>query len=226
MSTDTPPGYPFTINGRPASSSVQAPTQPQLLTDAGFEPPDDFVLIERTATGTRVVSSDDVIQLGNPPVEFFAFASGVGYELTLNGHSIWWGHDKIEIREIRTLGNVADDQDLIWEREDGNVEVVPLEGKFSLGSKRVEHLITKKRPVKPEYEYFVDSVEYRTEHAELTGAQIIARIPNWNPANSLVLEGQGSEPDEMIRPSTIVIFKGRPMPARFIIVPPATFGSA
>jgi hypothetical protein len=225
MNTETKQDYPYTINGRAATTTHRTPTQAQVLTDAGFEPADDFILIQRTPHGTRVVSTDDVLELGSGSAEFFAFESGASYELTLNEHSIWWGAEKIEIKEIRALGNVPDEDELIWEREDGSSEVLPTQGKFGLRSKGVEHLKTRKRPPKPTvYHYFVDIVEYTTDHESLTGAQITAKVPGWNPANSLVLEGQGSEQDEVIRPTTTVVFKGRETPAHFIIVPPATFG--
>ncbi len=225
MNSEAKQEYPYTINGRAAATPHRSPTPDQLLTDAGFEPADDFVLIQRTSHGTRVVSTEDSLDLGGASTEFFAFESGVSYELTLNDHSIWWGVDKIEIQEIRTLGNVPEDEELLWEREDGSSEVLPTQGKFNLRGKGVEHLKTRKRPPHPTvYEYFVDNVKYTTEHESLTGAQITAKIAGWNPANSLVLEGHGSEPDEVIRPTTTVVFKGRETPARFIIVPPATFG--
>jgi hypothetical protein len=91
----------------------------------------------------------------------------------------------------------------------------------------VEHLRSHKRPIEPTvYEYFVSGKPYCTELAEITGAQITAKIPNWNAADSLVLEGDGAAPDEVIRPTTVVKLKGRKMPAHFAIVPPATFGRA
>jgi hypothetical protein len=225
MNSEDKQKYPYTINGRPAAATDRHATAVQVLTDAGFEPADDFILIQRTPHGTRVVSTDDAFDLGNGSMEFFAFENGVSYELTLNQHSIWWGAEKIEIQQIRSLAHVPVDDDLIWEREDGSSEILPTQGKFGLRGKGVEHLKTRKRPPKPAvYNYFVDHIEYTTEHESLTGAQITAKVPGWNPANSLVLEGQGAEQDEVIRATTTVAFKGRETPARFIIVPPATFG--
>lgn len=225
MTTESQQGYPYQINGKSATTVDSTPTSAQVLSDAGFEPAEDFVLIMRTAHGTRVVSSDDVLDLTEPQKEFFAFESGASFELTVNGHSIWWGNTKIEIKEIRNLGNVPEEDDLIWERIDGENEVLALQGNFDMHDQGIEHLKTHKRPSPPTvYHYFIDAVEYHTDQSELTGAQIMARIPDWNPVNSLVLEGDGSEPDEVIRPTTTVMFKGRETPAHFAIVPPATFG--
>lgn len=218
----TEQGYPYQINGKTASTDDKTPTSAQVLADAGFEPAEDFVLIKRTEHGTRVVSSDDVLDL-TVSEEFFAFATGTIFELTVNGHSIWWGSPKIDIKEIRHLGNVSDNDDLIWVRIDEENEVLGLHGHFNLHDKGIEHLKTRTK-AEVEYHYFVDTVEYCTDQPELTGAQIMAKIPDWDPANSLVLEGDEAEPDEVIHPTTVVLFKGRETPAHFAIVPPATFG--
>jgi hypothetical protein len=50
------------------------------------------------------------------------------------------------------------------------------------------------RPVE-KYFYFVDGVRYETDQEVLTGAQIKARIPNFENALVLMLEGTGKEPD-------------------------------
>ena len=225
MTTELQQSYPYQINGKTANTIDSTPTLAQVLAEAGFEPAEDFVLIMRTAHGSRVVSSDDILDLTGSTKEFYAFESGNCFELTVNGHSIWWGSQKIDIKEIRYLGNVPEEDDLIWERIEDENEVLALQGTFDMHEKGIEHLKTHKRPnTETEYHYFVDAVEYSTVQAELTGAQIMAKIPDWNPANSLVLEGDGTEPDEVIRPTTMVVFKGREAPLHFAIVPPATFG--
>jgi hypothetical protein len=227
VSSETPKGFSYTINGRTASTADSTPTGRQILSDAGFEPADDFILIARATYGSKVVSLDEVINVESSAAVFFAFEGGKIFELTVNDHSIFWGKDKIKIEEIRSLGNVPDTDDLIWERDTQAPEVLPEHGDFSLRGEGVEHLRTKTRPPVPShFVYFVDNVEYKTEHESLTGAQIIAKVVGWNPENSLVLEGEGSDPDEVIRPTTTVIFKGRATPAHFISVPPATFGGS
>jgi hypothetical protein len=227
MSTDTQKGFPYTVNGQAVSTRDPTPTGNQLLSDAGFEPADDYILIQRTAHGTKVISSDEVVPVGEGAYEFFAFGAGEAFVLTVNEHSLYWGEEKIKVEQIRTLANVPEDHELVWEREGEKPEVLDDRGLFSMAPKGVEHLRTKERPpAPPGYIYFVDDVEYTTHEVSLTGAQIIARVPDWNPANALVLEGEGSERDEVIPPTASVAFKGRKSPARFIAVPPATFGRA
>jgi hypothetical protein len=80
------------------------------------------------------------------------------------------------------------------------------------------------KPVKQEYFYFVDDKKYETDQAVLTGAQIKAQIPNLDRTYSLVLEGTGKEPDQIIGDDTPVSLKKDEGPKRFTLVPPATFG--
>jgi len=76
----------------------------------------------------------------------------------------------------------------------------------------------------PKYEFFVDGNKYETEHASLTGAQIKALIPGFDPTYSLFLEEQGDAPDLQIGDDTSVSLQKDKGPRRFYTVPPATFG--
>ena len=77
---------------------------------------------------------------------------------------------------------------------------------------------------KEQYFFFVGSEKYESDLPELTGAQIKAKIPNWNPADSLTLEGRGKEPDKLISDTDVVSLKKEHGPLHFIIVPSANFG--
>ena len=113
----------------------------------------------------------------------------------------------------------------MWVRDESTNVVLGDEDFLELKATGVEHFRSHKRPTEPVvYRYFVNGTEYTTELPEVTGAQVTARIPDWNPANSLVLESEGSAPDEVVHPNTVVVLKGRTSPAHFTIVPPATFG--
>ncbi|MEK6805725.1 MAG: hypothetical protein AABY95_03650 [Pseudomonadota bacterium] len=226
MTTTNERRYPYLVNGQEAFTLNPRPLSNQLLKDAGFEPADDYTLIQRTARGTRIVAPDEVADLTQGAKEFFAFDSGVLYTLTVDGVSIYWGAASIDVTRIRQLADVPDDVDLIQKRPDDNVEILPFDGKLGLKGPGIEHLKTRKRQQEPQtYIFYVDGIEYRTEHPSLTGAQIMAMIPEWNPANTLVLESEDdANPDAPVRDIDIVKFKGRKKPAHFIVVPPATFG--
>jgi hypothetical protein len=72
--------------------------------------------------------------------------------------------------------------------------------------------------------YFVDNVKYETENATITGAQIKAKIPNFDNTYSLFLEEPGDTPDKQIFDDTTVSLEKEEGPRRFYTVPPATFG--
>lgn len=75
-----------------------------------------------------------------------------------------------------------------------------------------------------EYFFFVDNVRYESQLASLTGAQIKAKVPNWDPASGLLLEGHGKEPDRLIGDSDTLSLVKDEGPLRFTRVPPASFG--
>lgn len=74
------------------------------------------------------------------------------------------------------------------------------------------------------YIFFVDNKKYETTKSTLTGAEIKAMIPDFDPSYSLYLEGPGDDPDELIQDSTSVSLDTEKGPRRFYTVPPANFG--
>ena len=52
--------------------------------------------------------------------------------------------------------------------------------------------------------FFVDNIKYETEKSTLTGAEIKAMIPGFDPSYSLFLEGPGDDPDQLVNDSTSV----------------------
>ena len=73
--------------------------------------------------------------------------------------------------------------------------------------------------------YFVDGAKYEADSETVTGAQIKARIPNFDPAFVLLLENPGDEPDQQINDDTSVSLRKDKGPRRFYSMPPMTFGS-
>ena len=74
------------------------------------------------------------------------------------------------------------------------------------------------------YSFFVDSVKYESDLPSLTGAQIKAKVPNWDPTYGLALDGHGDEPDRLIPDNEDVSLLKEHGPVRFTRVPPANFG--
>lgn len=79
---------------------------------------------------------------------------------------------------------------------------------------------------KPEkYFYFVDGVKYESDVAEMSVADIKARVPNAEPADKLSIDGHGNEPDRLLNDGDIVNFTKDKGPVRLTLVPSASFGA-
>ncbi len=78
---------------------------------------------------------------------------------------------------------------------------------------------------KEEFDYFVDNIKYETDQSALTGAQIKAKISNFDPSYSLYLEGHANEKDTLVTDDMSLSLVKEKGPKRFYTVPPATFGS-
>jgi hypothetical protein len=77
---------------------------------------------------------------------------------------------------------------------------------------------------KKEFVYFVGQDKYTYEFSAITGAQIKARIPSFDPSYSLMLEGAGHDPDTLFKDDDSISLDTEKGPRRFYIVPPAQFG--
>lgn len=74
------------------------------------------------------------------------------------------------------------------------------------------------------YTFFVGREKFETDQRVLTGLQIKAKVPDWDPSHDLVLEGHGDEPDRVIRDDEEVSLEKVHGPLRFSSVPKANFG--
>lgn len=82
----------------------------------------------------------------------------------------------------------------------------------------------KPAPPKKENIFFVNGEKYTTEADALTGLQIKAKVPNWDPNHDLVLEGHGKEADKVIKDEETVSMVKDHGPPRFSSAPKANFG--
>ena len=82
----------------------------------------------------------------------------------------------------------------------------------------------KPAPPKKENTFFVSGEKYTTEADVLTGLQIKAKVPNWDPNHDLVLEGHGNEADKVIKDDEPVSMVKDQGPPRFSSAPKANFG--
>lgn len=83
-----------------------------------------------------------------------------------------------------------------------------------------------KEPAQPpkDYEFFVNGQKFTTDQQTLTGLQIKAKVPNWDPNHDLVLEAHGHGADRTIGDDEVVDLSKDQGPLRFSSVPKANFG--
>jgi Multiubiquitin len=76
------------------------------------------------------------------------------------------------------------------------------------------------------YHFFVDTKKYETDKPSLTGAEIKAMIPGFNPTYQLYIEEPGDKPDRPVADTEpFSLAEGEHHGVRkFYTVPPATFG--
>ena len=78
----------------------------------------------------------------------------------------------------------------------------------------------------PKYHFFVDTKKYETDKANMTGAEIKAMVPGFNPTYQLYLEEPGNDPDKVVSDAeTISLDPAGHGVRKFYSVPPATFGA-
>lgn len=140
--------YRVIINGRPLPIVDRTPQGDQLLTEGGFEPVDEHVLIRKMRKGSQLVTLDQVIELDrDEPTIFYAFRSGDVWMLTVDTHSYQWGRPTITEEELREFADVPEDRVLVQQRDDETPLVIEPNSSVSLKSEGAEHFRIEDRMV-------------------------------------------------------------------------------
>lgn len=74
------------------------------------------------------------------------------------------------------------------------------------------------------FHFFVDGKPYDTDQARMSGLQIKAKVPDWDPSHDLSLEGVGAAADRIIPDGEFIDFAAATAPLHFGSVPRASFG--
>jgi len=77
----------------------------------------------------------------------------------------------------------------------------------------------------PKYHYSVDGQKFDSDVPSITGAEIRTKLSPDKRNYALYLEGQGNEPDRLIKDDTSVALE-KHQQHRLYTVPPASFGGA
>lgn len=139
----------------------------KVLRKAGFNPPDEHVLIELTHPGSQSRGLDEDISIARGEVKAFrAFKSDRTYNFTVDDVGYEWGEEAVAVAELREIAGVAEDRALILEREDEPDIELPEDGALSLRDRGTERVRTRKRKVTVSYNhepYELDRRIYTTE---------------------------------------------------------------
>jgi hypothetical protein len=146
----------ITVNGRSVLLTDIEPIGSQILAEAGFEPVDEHVLIQRVKIGSRLVSLDERVDLKSVDgARFYAFRTGEVFTFTVNEHGFQWGRPSITEPELREFAGVPDEDVLVQEEGDDEPRILNPTDHVELCASGTEHLRTEKRLAT----VFVDNIE-------------------------------------------------------------------
>lgn len=133
------------VNGEMVKFANPEPKGAHILDKAGLKPAEDYALIQLLRRSSRSIGLDDTVDLRSAGTEEFrAFKSDRIFRFTLNGHGYEWGADKLPENELRVIGHVPGDEEIVLERDGDDVDLGPADV-LDLGHGGTEHLHTEKR---------------------------------------------------------------------------------
>ena len=200
------------------------PTGRQILALAGVRDPETCGLYAILEGGDfEDVLPDETFDLRAKGVErLIYFRTDRTYRATLNEAQIAWGLPTIPEHVLKDLAGASEDERVFLASRGGENRLIEPGEAVSLEDPGVERFFTAKHP--KVYVFFVNGVKYETDRPALTGLQIKARVPDWDQSHDLVLEGQGHDPDRVIRDDEVVQLDVKTGPRRFSSVPKANIG--
>ena len=130
----------ISVNDRQLQLAEPVVDGERILDEAGFQPAEDYVLIQLLLPGTRSVGLDESVEFrGDGSEAFRAFKSDRIFRFTVDDRGYEWGVAKITEPELRRIAVVDSDRTLALERDGKAIELVP-DGSVELGESGTEHL--------------------------------------------------------------------------------------
>jgi hypothetical protein len=161
------------IDGRAVTFADPVTLGRQLLSAAGNDPADDFVLIQLERHGTRSIGLDEPVDLRQPGREAFrTFKSDRIFRFTIDGRGYEWGAPIIREAELRELAAVPEDDALLLERQDEKDLALGPGDEINLAKAGTEHLRTAKRLIT----VYLDDVPKKIAPGTYTTEQLIERL--------------------------------------------------
>lgn len=217
----------FALDGvdfQPLVLDDPVPLGRQIVKAADIKDVDGQSLFVITAEGDfEDVRPDEELDLrGRGAHRLIAFSTNPLYPAKLNDSRIVWGRPSIPEAALRSLAGAGDDEAVFLEVRGGRDKLIEPGSDADLTDPAVERFIT--APHVKTYTFFVNGRPYETDSKKLTGAQIKAMVPDWDPQHDLSLEGVGDDPDRIIADDEAVSLAPKHGARRFSSVPKANFG--
>ncbi len=212
------------VDFKPISIEDPLPLGRQMLAAAGLKPVEAFSLYAIVESGDlEDVRLDEPFDLRAKGAErFIAFTGDRVFRVVVGGREVKWGPETIAEDALRFLASATEEQAVYLDVPGGTDRLIKENERVDLTAPGVERFILAERP--RTYRFFVNGAKYETDQRRLTGLQIKARVPNWDPTHDLVLEGHDDEPDRIVGDAESIDLEVEHGARRFSSVPKANFG--
>lgn len=139
--------FAYLVNSAPFNSRDPEIDGREILSDAGYLPADEHVLIQILEHGTRSIGLDEKVDLKEEGTEQFrAFAGDRIFTFTVEGRGYEWGAPTISETELRAYARLTSDQIFALERDNEPDKLIRDDQDIHLDRPRSEHLKVTQRP--------------------------------------------------------------------------------
>lgn len=140
---DRAPNRTLLINNVEVVLRDPSPTARDALLRAGFKPPSEHQLV--SVDGGRIRNCPHEDELQEDSRRFRAFKTDQLWAFTVDEVSQVWGERSAEVNELLDIFDVADDHELVLERDGEPDLVLTADGVVEFGPQGVEDLVTRRR---------------------------------------------------------------------------------
>ncbi|MGN6683567.1 MAG: multiubiquitin domain-containing protein [Devosia sp.] len=164
--------FAYLVNSAPFNSRDRKIDGREILSNAGYLPADDHVLIQILEHGSKSIGLDEKVDFKDEGVEQFrAFLGDRIFVFTVDGRGYEWGAAAISETELRGYTDIKSDQVFALERADEPDKLIKDDEDIDLNRPGSEHLKIVHRPI---VEVTVNTKTVRLTFGWHTGAQIKA----------------------------------------------------
>lgn len=142
--------YVFEVDGELLAGSDDELTGRQVRTKAGLDPAGDFRLVEICDRYTSAVGLEDLVILKKGRKRVFrSFEGDRDFAFEVNERGWVWGAAEISDDDVRAIGKIDEDRELVVAIIGGDDIIVPRGGMVDVAGKGVERIFSRRIPAPP-----------------------------------------------------------------------------